>query len=978
MSSELIYRDFNDSYAEAVAEMWKQSRPGWPAGFFGPSEVTVESVMQDERVSGKLFTELAFAGERVVGYCRTSPYGIELDASYVDLLNVVPDMHGRGVGKALLRSAVKRSVQYGMNRIDLHTWPANMKAVPLYKKTGFFWIPESMVYMQNYIPYLLGREEFLNFLQGEDWYSCFKRALAVEPDTQKTPSEREIFRYEFVRGGDSFVAEFDRKGRCISKMEYPGFKAGLSVDKCSEFFTGRPYTVSLSGSGFNADTVVVTGDPSLKVEAVTPDSFAVTPLPVQMPKTEREVADRVSVSVNGVKLGIGMVGVEEVALHSAPAYFVLPGSSTLKLGLKKLAGVSSVSVKYAIDDGEFLTVPVQLSEDIYQSFAIDLPDLADGIHTVSVRTCESGYMETVVLVVGSYTGEPVAFDIRREAVIVGGSSALSIRRKGATCILRSRGVHGNTEVSGWFSLRAGPPNGDLSGQNYTIELNGNEITASAAWPSRPGMTYKLLLRLDPAGFTEAVGSVHNGTDTEQSVYFYARYGSGRNDRHNTILVPLSDGLIVEPEIGNQIPDWGEDLSSSASWLGAPWIGSAGKETASMVYFPGWEEIRYSGPVTAKAELAAGSTMQSPALRLLSVQSSPDRLMARAESLGWEVGNWRDRVPFLKHNLGPVMLSGSEVTLTHPLYGEREGAISAGKQTICSGRIKAGSVISGVLQGKGAVDVCLRVAGRDTLVPVYLVNKGGSVKLERNSEGILSLESGRVAALIDPSAFGHVFSLKLDSEEFLMASHPEPSTFAWEKPWYGGIHPSLRGKTASPYPMDKQNPEVEEYCVERHGVVERGWQMSWKVNHKKYGSVLLRWRAGLVSGVPVLRTSLECTSTGGKSTDGSVDIRGFLQPGGSVEGAVLTCDSMPGLVQGRSHSGAWTDMGRWGRMQRDEFFVEACAEGGVFSGEDFGEAGCVFSVSESTNRNRKLTVTWVFGNSSEDAAVAEMFRAHNMP
>jgi len=66
MNSKIIYRNYDDSYAEAVAEMWKQSRPGWPAGFFGPAEVTVAFVMQDERVSGKLFTELAFRGVRVL------------------------------------------------------------------------------------------------------------------------------------------------------------------------------------------------------------------------------------------------------------------------------------------------------------------------------------------------------------------------------------------------------------------------------------------------------------------------------------------------------------------------------------------------------------------------------------------------------------------------------------------------------------------------------------------------------------------------------------------------------------------------------------------------------------------------------------------------------------------------------------------------------------------------------------------------
>ena len=99
----------------------------------------------------------------MVGYCRTSPYGGEPDAAYVDLLNAVPDMHGHGIGKSLLLDAIGRCTERGLVRLDLHTWSANMKAVPLYKKTGFFWVPDTMVYMQNYIPFLLNRKEFREF-----------------------------------------------------------------------------------------------------------------------------------------------------------------------------------------------------------------------------------------------------------------------------------------------------------------------------------------------------------------------------------------------------------------------------------------------------------------------------------------------------------------------------------------------------------------------------------------------------------------------------------------------------------------------------------------------------------------------------------------------------------------------------------------------------------------------------------------------
>ena len=982
MISSIVYRDFCDTDVEAVAKMWKESRSGWPPGFLGPSDITASSVAQEEKSSGKLFTVLAFQGERVVGYCRTSPYGGEIDASYVDLINVTPDMHGMGVGKALLLDAVNRSVEFGMNRIDLHTWPANMKAVPLYKKTGFFWVPETMVYMQNYIPYLLGRDEFLKFLDGEDWYRCFHRALLVEPDVEKTESGREIFRYVFNRGTDSFVAEFDKKGRYLSGVEFPGFSAKLSVDSASEFFAGSSYSVSLTGSGFHSDQVSSDSGKSLRHSVVSADSFTVEPMSVRIPRTPYEPADRFTVSLadRGFELGIGMVGVEEVALRSHMVRFVSPGLKSLRLGLKKLGSVSSVVVSYAVDSGEYYTRVVSLNSHIYQSCVIDLPSIETGIHTLSVKVGEYGYLETIVLVVGTYFGRPVAIDTRSAAVIVAADRALVVYRRGGYGMLMGRSADDVPKRLSSFCIGAGPPsvwNSDLVKQIYDLKLENGKVTAITDWPSRPGLSHRASFRLDSAGYAETVAEIQNGSHVAQKVFFrmHGRPGGGEYDPEK-VLIPLADGLLSEPRVFNQLPDWEEDIPEKVSELGAPWTGITGNGMSLMNYFPGWTEMHYGIPGTEETEVSPGEAFISPVFRTLCAEGGVKNLMVRAEGLGWNTGNWKEKVPFLHHDLQPVMAEGTGVTLAHALRGERDGLISVSGEVVGTGRINNSVPVSGVLSGDGAVDVTLSIAERDTILPVYLVNSSQSVQSCRGDSSSLALSSGRMEVLMAPSAYGHVYSVKLDGVEYILSSHPEPSEFGWEKPWYGGILPRLMGRNDNHFQMENEKPEVSEYQEEAGGLTERGWQMIWAMNHKDYGSLIVNWRVGVVPGVPLLRTSLECSASSGYYLDGGMDIRGFIQPGGSVDLGVLTCEQLPGLSQGRKHAGAWACAGKWARVQREGSFVEVYSPGdGVFYSEDYNKDGCHFAVSARHNKKRILKAHWLFGAAEEDEILASVLRAH---
>ena len=73
-----------------------------------------------------------------------------------------------------------------------------MKAVPLYKKTGFNWEPSTAIFMRNFIPGLLNSEPGKAFFASRDWYACLERDLAVEPDDVMWQG-MQVFPYTFPR-----------------------------------------------------------------------------------------------------------------------------------------------------------------------------------------------------------------------------------------------------------------------------------------------------------------------------------------------------------------------------------------------------------------------------------------------------------------------------------------------------------------------------------------------------------------------------------------------------------------------------------------------------------------------------------------------------------------------------------------------------------------------------------------------------------
>ncbi|UUZ89957.1 GNAT family N-acetyltransferase [Paenibacillus sp. P25] len=231
--------EYEPRYAQAVADMWNCSQESWG----GNSRIrTAENVAREHENAGHLKVFLALHGNEVVGYCSFSYYRQDEGALFVPLLNVRPDFHGHKIGKALILKAVETTVELGWPRLDLFTWAGNTKAVPMYKKCGFFWEKkDNSVHLMNFIPTVLQTEALAPYLGRIDWYADSLRSLDIQPDG-RMENGFDYFEYAWRKDGTSARVEFEKTGRGIRLIETDDYSIHTEIDGHALVF-GSAYPV---------------------------------------------------------------------------------------------------------------------------------------------------------------------------------------------------------------------------------------------------------------------------------------------------------------------------------------------------------------------------------------------------------------------------------------------------------------------------------------------------------------------------------------------------------------------------------------------------------------------------------------------------------------------------------------------------------------------------------------------------------------
>ncbi|MBT2689159.1 GNAT family N-acetyltransferase [Bacillus sp. ISL-47] len=249
--------EYDVGHAGGIAKMWNLSRDSWGGD---TSVMTEEQVKTKEANNGNIALYLAMDGEEVVGYCGLSEYKEDTGSLYIPLLNVRPDYHGRKIGKLLVLKALQKTIELGWPRLDLYTWPGNVKAVPLYKKCGFFWEDrDDTTHLMNFIPAVHQTPLLKTLLKDLDWYKDSVKNIEVKPDGIKVDGFT-FYEYEWKNEQTSARVRFEKTGRGISLIETDKYfleltmNSHVTIENETQSFqlkfvnkTGRPVSFRAAG-----------------------------------------------------------------------------------------------------------------------------------------------------------------------------------------------------------------------------------------------------------------------------------------------------------------------------------------------------------------------------------------------------------------------------------------------------------------------------------------------------------------------------------------------------------------------------------------------------------------------------------------------------------------------------------------------------------------------------------------------------------
>ncbi|MFX1282427.1 MAG: GNAT family N-acetyltransferase [Promethearchaeota archaeon] len=230
--------------ADCVNE-WSED-DSWGGGF-GNTKFTAERILK-EWFSTKLIRRMVIDEEGIVqGYCTVDNHWTDEDTMYVQLLGVRPSQQKRGFGKSLLLKAVETAMNHGKRRLDLHTWAGNLRAVPVYKKTGFMWCPKTSVLMENFLPGILNTAFFNTFFLQNDWYKSRLFTVIQKADDFEKFGMKSYYYYFVQDDQNSLTVYVDRHAKDISGFSYVVNGEELSVQlipNLHEVFLGIDLTTA--------------------------------------------------------------------------------------------------------------------------------------------------------------------------------------------------------------------------------------------------------------------------------------------------------------------------------------------------------------------------------------------------------------------------------------------------------------------------------------------------------------------------------------------------------------------------------------------------------------------------------------------------------------------------------------------------------------------------------------------------------------
>ena len=625
-------RPYAPDDAARLATMWNESDDQWPGTFTKGVPMTAERVrswLDPQKPLQCLIVEDQH-DQAIVAYGDLFDQPGEESTAYVSVLNVHPEHQGHSLCRRMLTDMVDWAVEHGYRRMTIDTWPANLKALPLYKKTGFCWTPDTTVFMENYIPAIQRLPAARSFFSQHPWYTTFKRQLDQTEDVQRHPAtgKMKVFVYRWEADGDFLEAVIDRVGQAITGLETNDFAAYACVDE-SEPAQGFAYPVSWRIANKRNEPVEVSlqakGETGLEIDYQTRFTLAAGVERIieaqvtcradapRLTKNDKEkpaprILAEIAVGSDRITLGVGLRYHRAIEIKMEPeAPLLLPGQSrTVYLQLhNRLARpvqgqlditappgltVRSDTLDFQIEARGYSGLPLTVTEadrSLPLSVSATIEDEGKSIRTAPER---------LPVLVGPLGG--VAADSAADKIIIENDLfRLAVEAHGGRVNIRNNRIQ--EKVFGQVLAELGPPYRprELRAKRHTLTLEQDlgwakavTVVSSSRYPG-VRLVRELLVTASP--LLQVTYRVENqGQQTYrfqlQNIVHFAHTWLG------SYVMPRADGFIsfYHSDLGHgDFPKKPEDMA-------AQWLAHAGEGVVTGVIWPdrltkhefGWNRI----------------------------------------------------------------------------------------------------------------------------------------------------------------------------------------------------------------------------------------------------------------------------------------------------------------------------------------------------------------------------------------------------
>lgn len=885
----------------------------------GDSTVTTEQdVLDKEANSSNLHLFLAMVGDEVAGYCGLSEYREDQDALYIPLLNVHPQYQGLKIGKKLVITAVEKTVELGWPRLDLFTWPGNTKAVPLYKKCGFFWEDrDDTVHLMNFIPMVLQIELLKPFFKKHDWYHTSQRSIEIKPDGLKE-QDHTVYEYRWEAGEDFVRIQVERTGRGIRlietndlfvQMSLPHFKllekVGHTVSYRVENRMEKPVEVELRG--ILSPDVQHDFQEKIKVDSVWEAAF---PASVEMPdrepspwKTHPTVGSLIT--VNGVtlplKMGIFPKQAGKLHLRSVKKQWRPSSEETLYLDLEsQLNEDTSWTIKLPNNDvvqWKREEVKVDISGNGRTSVSLPVQVLRNGHISEDVTvSVEAGNGETTTFTTRmshSFPGSGAKFGGETEEHWTGYNGPYYVEIEKRNHIVKIGSTGYTKDPITLFTPKLGKPYSEEFSKKEASAIEFIELPEAFVMKTTlmsdtfPSILLNSYYKIFGDGLVEIKHEVVNtgASDREGLSLFQPIFTSLQG-----MAVPHKDGVLIGNESLVPFMDYLHHHLISERWLylssakgesfGLSWPDNARalKDDWRMAFEYHMDHVKAHeevclGPIRVGVDVSGhwskwretilGSNGVVPKeVPLYSFEGENGDVVCKAgEMVDY---SFKTRMsPYVHGNL--TVRNGAE-TLTESCLKEEEMTsmkVGLKHQAPCIKWLK------GEFQSPGQ---------HGSFETVQFVQGSSAVKVEKDGD-IWSVDNGALTFQASASYFPGIFSLKIRGEEVLDHQYPSPGPRGWWNPWGGGIGFAFHDVSA--YSKLKEATEIEHVTkVDQHGNEWSGICLITAYReHEKMKGVILRQYALTLPDVPVFAIYAEIQQDSGRTfAKELLDLEAFFKIG----------------------------------------------------------------------------------------------------